>query len=443
MRRAAVFSVVLCVFFSQHLSAHYLFIRISPVAEAGRFADVFFSEKAAAGDPRYIDKISRTTKLWLQTTPGKFEKLSVIEGEDRMRAHLPTNLPVSVIGVCEYGVLKREVPFLLRHYPKAVAGEPKHVNAFQPRPDTPLEMTAQFSEAGVTLSILDQGKPVPQAKLKTVDDQLHQLDLTTNAAGTVLWKPETPGYYSVYGETVRKQAGEFDGTKYTEIREFATIAFRWAPASTQADPQAVKLFTDALEARAAWKEFPGFTAEVKGVTNDRPFSGTIKLDPKGEIATEISDEVAEDWVKEQLTSLVTHRLHKPASEQTPPVLSFADQELDHPLGRLLMFEGGKFASSYRIRDNQIWSVNRFSADTSTTIQVLDNTKNPDGKFLPHSYTVRTWDKAGALQSSENVVQSWTRLEKWDLPQEFLVTNGGKEGVIVHRLQFSKHKLLTK
>lgn len=443
MRRAAVLSFVLSILFSQALSAHYLFIRISPVAEAGRFADVFFSEKAAAGDPRFIDKISQTTQLWLQTTPGKFDKLPVLEGEDRMRAHLPTNLPVSVIGVCEYGVLKREVSFLLRHYPKAVAGDPKLVNALQPRPDTPLEMTAQFSDAGITLAILDNGKPVPQAKLKTVDDQLHQLDLTTNSEGTVLWKPDTPGYYSVYGETVRKQAGEFDGKKYTEIREFATIAFRWPPLSTQADPQAVKLFTDALAARASWKEFPGFTAEVKGITNDRSFTGTIKLTSKGEITTEISDEVAEDWVKEQLASLVTHRLHKPPQEQTPPVLNFADQEVDHPLGRLLTFEGGKFASSYRIRDNQIWSVNRFSADTNTTIQVLDNTRNADGQFLSHSYTVRTWDKAGTLQSSENVVQSWTRLEKWDLPSEFLVTNAGSEGVITHRLQFAKHKLLAK
>ena len=34
------------------------------------------------------------------------------------------------------------------------------------------------------------------------------------------------------------------------------------------------------------------------------------------------------------------------------------EDRDHPLGRLLLFEGGTFASSYRIRDRQILVVNR-------------------------------------------------------------------------------------
>jgi hypothetical protein len=34
--------------------AHFLFIRINEPAEAGRTVEVFFSEKADAGDPRFI-----------------------------------------------------------------------------------------------------------------------------------------------------------------------------------------------------------------------------------------------------------------------------------------------------------------------------------------------------------------------------------------------------
>jgi hypothetical protein len=59
--------------------AHFLFIRIGPPAEGGRAAEVFFSEQAEAGDPRFIDKIAGT-QLWVQKTPGKFEPLKAVKG---------------------------------------------------------------------------------------------------------------------------------------------------------------------------------------------------------------------------------------------------------------------------------------------------------------------------------------------------------------------------
>ena len=51
------------------LQAHFLFIRIGPHAEAGRGVEVFFSARAAAGDPLFVPKIAHT-KLWMQETPG-------------------------------------------------------------------------------------------------------------------------------------------------------------------------------------------------------------------------------------------------------------------------------------------------------------------------------------------------------------------------------------
>ncbi|MCI0352608.1 MAG: hypothetical protein L0Z53_24575, partial [Acidobacteriales bacterium] len=86
--------------------AHFLFVRILPPAEGGRFAEVYFSELAEAGDPRFIEKIAHT-QLWLQTTPGKFEPLAVRPTPDRLRAHLPTTGSLGVVGVCTYGVLAR------------------------------------------------------------------------------------------------------------------------------------------------------------------------------------------------------------------------------------------------------------------------------------------------------------------------------------------------
>src|SRR5690349_23855929 len=93
--------------------AHFLFVRILPPAEGGRFAEVYFSELAEAGDPRFIDKIA-ATNLWLQQTPGRFEPLKIVKTTDRLRAHLPTTGSLGVSGSCTYGVLERKTAFLLR-----------------------------------------------------------------------------------------------------------------------------------------------------------------------------------------------------------------------------------------------------------------------------------------------------------------------------------------
>ena len=49
--------------------AHYLFIQIGPHAEAGRNVEVYFSERATAGDPKFVAKIVQT-ELWCQEEPG-------------------------------------------------------------------------------------------------------------------------------------------------------------------------------------------------------------------------------------------------------------------------------------------------------------------------------------------------------------------------------------
>src|SRR3954471_13955659 len=84
--------------------AHFLFVRILPPAEGGRSAEVYFSELAEAGDPRFIDKIAGT-RLWLQQTPGKLEVLAIHKAADRLRSHLPLTGSLVVVGSCTYGVI--------------------------------------------------------------------------------------------------------------------------------------------------------------------------------------------------------------------------------------------------------------------------------------------------------------------------------------------------
>ena len=176
------------------------------------------------------------------------------------------------------------------------------------------------------------------------------------------------------------------------MREFATLTFTWPLSRSDADPEAVKLFEEAVAARAQWKDFPGFTATIDGNIDGRPIAGDVTVAADGSVTIDAADEPTADWVREQLESITRHRVaSEAASDANRPVLRFADEESDHPLGRLLEFDGGQFASSYRVRDRQIMVVNRHFGEQDMTITVLDNERTATDRFLPRSYTVQYWD----------------------------------------------------
>jgi hypothetical protein len=419
--------------------AHFLFIRIGEPAEAGRSVEVYFSEKAEAGDPRFIHKVAGA-HLTLQTAAGKFQPLTVREGADRLRAYLPAAGPVSVTGFLEYGVLKRETSFLLRYYPKALSGDAASLRTMRPDPHAALEIDAKFDGNQVVFTLLRDGKPVPGAEFTTVDDDLANEEFKADAAGKATWKPSSPGFYCVYTKSVLKTPGDWNGKPYSEIREFATIAFPWPLARTDADAEAVASFQHALAARASWEQFPGFSADIAGNVDGRAFSGKATVAASGEVSLKLDEGVVKKWVEEQLQSLVNHRLPSP-KEGAPPVLRFGDQDKSNPLGRLLIFEGGQFASSYRVQDDRITVVNRHMGRLNMTITVLDDMKNAEGKQLPRSYTVQYWNADdGTLERTESISNRWTRVGPYDLPASVIVTTASKAGLSVRSIQFSHQQL---
>ena len=422
------------------------------MAEGGRWAEVYFSEQAEAGDPKFVDKIA-STQLWAQTAaaPGVFQPLVIHKAADRLRAALPGGGSVAVIGACEYGVLARpkQTPFLLRHYPKAIAGRPEELNRLQPRSETPLEIQATIEGATIRLVALRQGRPIPRAVFHAIDASLTESKTEAGDDGQATWSPPAQGRYAIYTQDTTKQAGSAGGKAYEEIREFATLAFTWplVRPATEADPKAVTLFEEALATRAAWgDDFPGFAAHLAGNVDGRPFTGSLTVRDNGSVQVEADDPVAQPWLQDQLDSIVMHRLADDRSSTSPaqarPVLRFADDQDDHPLGRLLTFVGGQFASSYRVKDRQISVVNRHIGKRNMTITVLDNDTNAEGRFLPRSYLVQYWDAAsGTLDHVESVQERWQRFRSWDLPTAHTVTTASSAGFSVKSVTLSEHRLL--
>lgn len=444
-RRLAL-AIALGGLLSSQAHAHFLFVRIGPLAEGGRSAEVFFSEQAEAGDPKYTAKIAMT-RLFVQeaSKPGEFREVKVHQGTDRLKARVPAmgeGEAISVVGECNYGVLARpnQTPFLLRYYPKAIAGAPEQIAKLKPRGQA-YEVIATPKDGGLAIHLLHDGKPVPDVEFTTVDSDLNNTTFKSDAKGHALWTPPSPGRYSVYAKQTIHEKGTYDGKAYDEIRAFPTLAFSWPLDPEGPDAEAVAAFEAAVAKRAVWENFPGFSAKVEGVVDGRDFSGKVSVSADGKAKVDVEDEAARDWLKGQLESIALHR--RPSPKDAPkPVLRFADpSDETHPQGRLLAFEGGQFASSYRVKDGRITVVNRNMGRTLTTITTLDEQANAEGKTLPKVYAVQVWDpQSDALRKVDTIQDRWIRIESIDLPEGRTATSNDATGVNVRSFSLSEHAL---
>jgi hypothetical protein len=421
-------------------SAHFLFVRVTPQAEAGRFAEVVFSDRPDVGDPQFLDKIAGT-KLWAQSEPGKFLELKSVKTSDRLRALLPSGGALAVVGRCDYGVLARpnKPAFLLRHFPKSIAGEPKRLTEFGAKKGLPFEIVYAIEGNQLHFTALRDGQPVPKIEFNLLGTSPKSSKLTADEKGMVTWMA-TPGRFAVYVGQTLKTPGEHDGTKYDEIRDFASLSFDWPLIHTEAVPAALKLFQDAVSQRASWTQFPGFSAQLDAFVDGRPAKGTVTVTAKGEVTVDTPDEIVGSWVKDQLDSIVLHRLAAPPSKSTP-IVTFGDRDDSHPLGRLVVFQGGKFASSYRVKDRQLMEVNRHLGKSNMTITILENDHNADGKVLPRSYTVQYWDaESGRLKRAEAIQERWERVQGLDVPVFHRVTESVEANLSVKTMRLFDHMI---
>lgn len=202
-------------------------------------------------------------------------------------------------------------------------------------------------------------------------------------------------------------------------------------------------FEEALAARATWQNFPGFDGQISGTVDGRPFEGKLTVAADGGVTLSLDDEGLVDWVQSQLESITMHRAasQTPAPDRPQPVVRFADEDTDHPRGRLLAFEGGQFATSYRVRDKQLTTVNRLIDGKCLTITVLDNIRNAEGRFLPHIYIVQYWDEAsGKLLRTESVQDRWVRVGQWDLPRQHTLVTSSDDGLSTRDFTIRAHAM---
>ena len=228
MRRSlsVLFALGLLLAMGSNAFAHFLFIKIGAEQDGQRSIEVLFGLSTREGAPQFLEKIANT-QLWLLSSDGKKVPIKLKKDFDRLVGTVPSRKAMVIEGRCQYGVVKRNEPFLLKYYPKTIAGDPEALNQIGPSGELPLEVSARVKGSELVLTALGHGKPLPGEILYVVDAELNSSELPSDERGTVTWKPPADGAYTIYIGRETKQAGELDGEPYTSIREFGTLGILW------------------------------------------------------------------------------------------------------------------------------------------------------------------------------------------------------------------------
>ncbi|MCS6850688.1 MAG: DUF3386 family protein [Gemmataceae bacterium] len=447
-------SVCLLVLAALPAQAH--FIWIVPNTN-GNQAQVLFSDTLQPDDPALLPKIAHT-RWYARTVEGKTVDLKWSEKGAERWLEAPTGAAMWG-GVCVYGVVQRGSgdPFLLKYCAAAPVGPPSTTNPLAAASAAwdvlPMQVVATTDDPR-RFRVLFAGKPLAGSEITVFGPAVTApVELKSDDQGHVRLPQNLVGRIGIRARFVEKSAGEHGGKKYQEVRHYSTLVLDLpgktgaaAPRDAVEDPVATRLLAEARAARAHWTNFPGFRARIEVNLDGTLHHGLVTVEPTGKVVASGLDQAAASWARATLASVVGHRTDDSASRNTP--CAFADDDLHHPLGRKVRVLNDELHSSYRIKDQQIMVVNRTTGPTRFTITVQENRTNADGKYLPASYVVHTWDaKTGALLRSDAHTQAWTRLGAFDLPTLVRVVTArpagqaGQQELSVRSMTLTEHQLL--
>jgi N-acetylneuraminic acid mutarotase len=206
-----------------------------------------------------------------------------------------------------------------------------------------------------------------------------------------------------------------------------------------AEPTAAEQMRKEHEGRVQWVAFPGFSADVVLTQDGKSARGTLSVDAEGKLTLKTDQSEGLEWAQRTLGSVVSHRLSD-SGEITN--VEFADDNATHPLGRLLKSLDATDHSLWRVKEDVLTEVHRIHDKTRMIISVSEVSRNADGKHLPRSFTVTTWNsETGAIQSTRQVFNEWLKVGSYDLPARMLAANSKADGTrVVEEIVLANHKL---
>ena len=420
---------------------HFVWVTIAEESSSPR-VEIYFSETATPGSAHLVSRIESAT-AWI-TQPGvasrKLELAPWRDDQTRvggLAAELACSGACRVEVDCPYGVFEHDDrAVLLHYYAKAIHGQrPSEIGRLGPAEQLMFDIVPALDGDQLVLTTRFAGEPVADCSLVIETPDATKRELKTDASGRAMLPRWLPGRFAVRAMHTVRRAGSLEGDAYTSELHVATLTINAAPA---AEISATDLLEKARGARALWKNFPGFSAKLSVHVDNRRETGTISVSADGDATLNGFDRLADGFVRQQIDSLIMHRLPGSAFDEGA---SYDEEPGLHVMGRRVRLAEERMGSVYRVRDNVITEVNRTMGKQHFTISVLDVFHNAEGDYLPHVFTVSFWDNnSGALDANHTYLQEWVRVGKYDLPKRVLIVSSDKHGRRVTKLDFSDHAL---
>jgi hypothetical protein len=454
MTLAACLLLVLAGFSRAH------FIWLTPEKDKNT-ALMIFSDSLEPDVKVPITKIAQTKLFARVGAKGETAKVNVDEAKNAYRVSLDKDVagPYMIGGVCQYGVVSKgkNDPYRVVYYPKLVVlgGALKEHPAWLTEGTSALRLEIVAADKKGKARVIWNGKPAADVEVElTVPGIAKTIARKTDADGLFdLTAAAANGVYGIRAAFIEAQEGVLGGKKYTEIRHHATASFearlkkdakQQQTALVQAgdtkpveDPAATKLLAEARAARAVWKNFGGFKADIAVNDNGAVHKGAVEVSATGKVALKLNaGEELQKWTRREIASLVAHRL--PGTETLKTPCAFLDsKDQHHPLGRAVRVLNDELHSSYRIRDRQIIEVNRTGKEGRFTITVLESQLNKDKQFLPISYVFDSWDpKTGQIANAVAEHLTWQHVGGFDMPATQLIVTTSASGRDSRLITFS-------
>ena len=455
MRRFVCLFAVACLSISSIAQAHFIWLDQGDNGGKPQLL-AYFGETAEPGEGHLLGKIAHT-KAWVRDAAGRKSDLSVKTPGEGDKAALSADCPASgatsLEAFCDYGVYSHGGPgFLLQYYAKHLAGDwVNNTDQLARAEKLLLDVVPSTKDKHLTLTVLYQGKPAAGKDVVVVDPADKQHDLTSDADGKATLPDLMAGKYAVRANVIEAdKSGERDGKKFGQTWHYCTLTFNLpdsiatktvAVEKKAADPTAVAALAKARDGRSMWKEFPGFTTDVIVSGEGQQAVGTASIDSNGAVTLKMADQTIAPWLDEQLNSLVQHRM--PDGEVTEGMVTWSDNDLTHPLGRKIDLGDPNLKSAYRLKDDVIMEVNRTAGPSMHfTISVLEIEYNPEGKYLPRSFTMNFFDnKTGEVKTSLAYLNEWQRVGQFDLPKTIIEVNTKAGKSVTKRIEFANTKLV--
>lgn len=419
-------------------STHAQFVWISQ--DGKNSARVVFGDKADANDNAPAAKIAQV-KLFVRNVEEEMP-LPLAAKMGHYNTVVYSGMVCTIGGTCVHDVVTPLAgkPYLRVSHPKAVFGPEtagvRH-EALRPWSKLPLDIVAlSWLNDKIEFQLLWQGKPAAGCDFVAALSDRERSQGKTNSKGRFhISQPQSGESIEIRASLVEKKTGVHAGKAYKSVRHDATLTLpahaadffaptRWpSPTEPLEHRAATELVKKAIAACATWHKFPGFSAALTVNSNGKIFKTKVEVQKDGKCKVEFPDAGAgaldffavdsTPAVGELMAAIV--KLQLGAMVKDGPC-GFVDNNLDHPLGRLIVAVNEKFQTSYRVKDNQILEVNRMMKESGVRLTGLKYQLNANNKYLPVSYLLSTWSNLEKVVSSASFAHTWKRIGAFDLPK---------------------------